>query len=80
MEDVRINGTTLKIIRALYEISQKDVSDILNKKQTTISRIENGSIKALSKEDSKTLCKELGLTFGDFANIQKLIRTTGNRR
>jgi transcriptional regulator with XRE-family HTH domain len=80
MEDVRINGTTLKIIRVLFNKSQGGIASIIGKRQTTISNVENGVQEALTKKDSKTLCEELGLTFGDFANIQKLIRTTENRR
>jgi predicted transcriptional regulator len=80
MEDIRINGTTLKIIRALFDLSQGETASILGKRQTTVSRVEVGEQEALTKKDSKTLCEELGLTFGDFANIQRLIRTTGKRR
>ncbi|EDL64995.1 helix-turn-helix domain-containing protein [Bacillus sp. SG-1] len=75
MEDFRMSGKTLRILRVLFELSQEDVSKILNKQtNTTVSFVETGK-RTLTKKDTAILIQKLDITMRDLMTVQKTIRT-----
>lgn len=75
MENVRLNGKTLVVIRAILGLNQTQIGDLIGLSTNTICKLEKGETKAMSATNTARLIEALNLTPRELLAVQTAIRT-----
>lgn len=74
MDNTRINGMTLTVVRAILDLSQSDVGQMIGVTKNAVSKLENGETNAMTVTNTKLLFEALNLTPRELVAVQTAIR------